>query len=959
MKSGYFSRTSIDFGKFRWAAMIVALLCGSPAPAGDRVPLGDEVHQALIPAGISNADAELSGSLLYLWDEPDATAHVIHFNGHFDFRLGTRRLQAREAIVWMTIQKFEERSYAYFEVFLWHDARIIDPGGAETTGPALFATAATFGKVRLSADKKAHEDNSASPVYRDASAIRAAVSPLVRGEPLVETAPSPISVLEFAPPTAPAPLRTFSSDGIPADIVDGETILTTITNLYFAQGAIDDPRYLEIRSDAAVFFRQVSNQDNDDDQRESRGPMDLAGMNGIYLEGDVLLTQGERVVRADRVYYDLQHNRALILDPVMRIMIAGRNLPLYVRADEARQLSSAEYSATGARISTSEFHTPHYHIGAERIYFAVETAPSDIEGLSGARAGEYNMTHTTLNLNGFPLFYWPWAAGDFQQGEMALRGIRISNSGDFGPALETNWNFFSLLGMSRPEQFKEAILDLDYYADRGPGVGLRTKYESENSYGLFRSYYIYDDADEDNLGRFRDQRIDNPNRGRATLRHRFFLPDSWELTVEASYISDANFLEEYFEREFDISKDQETYLRLKKQRDNWALTILAQARILNWLTQTESLPEVALRLIGEPVGPFTLYSESRAGIVRYRPDERRFFISNENNPGNDVRSGAVMRADTRQELGWPLSLGPVKLVPFVVGRGTLWDDSPHDGGLGRIYGSGGVRGSMYLSKVNEGVQSEFWGLNGLRHIVKIDAVGWLAGSDRSSADLYPFSDDVEGIDDFSGLTVGVRQRWQTRRGPPDRRRVVDWITLDVEAGYFSDNFARTNGYVSYTRPEESITSNHVRGNFIWRLSDATALLADANYNFDRGNLGIANVSLAVERTPRFSYFLGWRMIDETDSNLFGFGTNYRISDKHAVSLRSYIDIDRGSTEQLDLTYVRRFPRWFMSFTFELDNVEDNVSVSMALWPEGFPNVALGPKRYTGLATSTAIKLRGE
>ncbi|MCH8914015.1 MAG: hypothetical protein IIA33_10670, partial [Planctomycetes bacterium] len=128
MKSGYFSRTSIDFGKFRRAAVLVALLCGSPASALDRVPLKDEVRQALIPAGISNSAAELSGNLLYLWDDPGETAHVIHFNGNFDFRLGTRRLQAREAIVWMTIQKFEERSYAYFEVFLWHDARIIDPG---------------------------------------------------------------------------------------------------------------------------------------------------------------------------------------------------------------------------------------------------------------------------------------------------------------------------------------------------------------------------------------------------------------------------------------------------------------------------------------------------------------------------------------------------------------------------------------------------------------------------------------------------------------------------------------------------------------------------------------------------------------------------------------------------------------------------------------------------------------
>jgi hypothetical protein len=262
---------------------------------------------------------------------------------------------------------------------------------------------------------------------------------------------------------------------------------------------------------------------------------------------------------------------------------------------------------------------------------------------------------------------------------------------------------------------------------------------------------------------------------------------------------------------------------------------------------------------------------------------------------------------------------------------------------------------MYLSKVIEDTQSEFWDVNGLRHIIKIDAVGWLAGSDRPSTDIFPFSDDVEGIDDFSGVTVGVRQRWQTHRGPPDRRRVVDWITLDLETGYFSDNFARTNGYASYARPEENVTSNHVRGNFIWRLSDATALLADANYNLDQGELGIANVSLAVERTPRFSYFLGWRLIDETDSNLFGFGTNYRISDKHAVALRSYVDIDRGSTEQFDMTYVRRFPRWFMSFTFELDEVEDNVSVSMAVWPEGFPNVALGSKRYTGLATSTAIR----
>lgn len=936
----------------------VVLCCGRLTLAQDLVPLHDEVQRKLIPAGISNSDAELSGNLLYLWD--DGATRVVHLIGDFRFDLGLRRLSAREAVIWMTLHEFDDRPYAHFEVFLWHDARIVDPGGATSTGPALFATAATFGKVRLSADRKIRRSNAGARVYRDAAEVRSGVSAPASGEPPVESAPSPINIVQFAPADRPPPQRTYSADRTRGETEQGENVFTAIGNFYFAQGAVGDPRFIEIRADAAVFFTQVPGAREDESQTEQErlppdAPLDVSNVKGLYLEGDVLLSQGERVVRADKIYYDLEHDRALILDPVMRVILPGRNLPLYIRADEARQLSAAEFSATRARVSTSEFHTPHFHIGAERLYFATDTSPSAVEGLTGAREGQYSMTHTTFNVNGVPLFYWPFAAGDFRQGESAIRSVRVASDDDFGPSVETSWNFFTLLGMSKPEQFKEAIFDLDYFADRGLGVGLRTEYESDKSYGLFRGYYIYDDEDQDNLGRFRDERIDHPNRGRATLRHRLFLPDSWELTVEASYISDANFLEEYFESEFDEGKDQETYVRLKRQRDNWAFTILGQARILNWLTQTESLPEVAFRLIAEPLGPMTLYSESRAGIVRYRPDERRLFISAENNPGNDVRSGAVLRGDTRQELAWPVSLGPVKVVPFVVGRGSIWDDSPHDGGLGRALGTAGVRGSLYLSRVFDSVASEFWDLDGLRHIIKIDATGWISGSDRSRSDLFPFNADVEGIDDFSGATVGVRQRWQTKRGPPDRRRTVDWLTLDLEAGYFSDNFDRTNGYASYTRPEESITSNHVRGNFIWRLSDTTVLLADANYNFDEGNLGIANLSVAVERTPRSSYFVGWRLIDEADSNLFGFGTNYRLSEKHAIALRSYIDLDRGSTEQFDITYVRKFPRWYMSFTFELDEVEDNTSVSLAIWPEGFPNVALGSKRYTGLATSTAIR----
>ncbi len=931
------------------------LLSGVPPAALGQslVPLKDQPQELLLPPGIGRDDAELSAQAVHLWTEAGGV-QVLQCSGDFRFTLGNRRLRAREAVIWMTPQEHQGTSYQYFEVFLWQAAEIIDPGGAATRAPALFVTTATSGAIRLQADKWARAQPRNARLYSDAQRVRAELSPAVHAAGPAETVTPPGRQLRL--PRGPdRPLqREFSARDTRSQVIRGELVFTAIGEFYFSQGIAGAPDFMEAQALAAVLFTRRPDEQGPPADPEADRP-ELGEVRGIYLEGDVLLTQGAHQLRGQRVYYDLENSRALLLEPVLRIVLEDRRIPLYVRAAEARQLSRTEFTAVDARISSSEFHTPHYHIGAGRVYLATESAVGGADGIPGTRAGSYRIDDATFNVGDVPIFYWPSAQGNFQEGESALRSVRVGGDDRFGFSLETTWNLFTLAGRDKPEAFKEALLDLDILGDRGVGFGLRTRYQSDHSYGLFRGYYIYDDAEQDDLSEFRDPKIEHPNRGRATVRHRWFLPDDWELTAEGSYISDKNFLEQYFENEFDTDKDQETYFQLKQQRDNWALSILAQVRILNWLTQTESLPDVAFRLVGEPIGPATLFSENRAGRVRYRPDERRVSISAANNPGNDVRSGWVNRADTRQELTAPLTVGPVQLAPFASGRLSWWDDTPHGGGLDRTFGSAGVRGSMYLSKVIEDLNSKFWDLQGLRHVVKVDAAAWVAGSNRSSGDLFPFEQPVEGIEDFSGATVGVRQRLQTRRGPADARRTVDWITLDLEAAYFSDNVDRFNGFASMTRPEESIATNHIRGNLIWRLSDTTALLSDANYNLDRGKLDIVDLSVAVERSPRLSYFVGWRRIDDTDSNLFGFGGNYQIDEKHTIGMRNYFDLDRGSTESVDFAIIRRFPRWYVSLTFELDQFQDNTSVSLALWPEGYPNVGLGSKRYTGLATSTAIE----
>jgi len=248
-------------------------------------------------------------------------------------------------------------------------------------------------------------------------------------------------------------------------------------------------------------------------------------------------------------------------------------------------------------------------------------------------------------------------------------------------------------------------------------------------------------------------------------------------------------------------------------------------------------------------------------------------------------------------------------------------------------------------------------IDGIRHLIKPTVTAWVSGSNVDSTDLFPFDDTVERIDDFDGVTVGVRQRWQTKRGTGGNRRIVDAFTWDAEVGAFSDapERAKTNGYTSFSRPEDSIARNFVSSSTIWRINDCTALLTESNYDLNDQHIDIYNVSLAVERAPRLSYLIGYRYINETDSNLLAFDMNYRMSEKHMLALREAFDLDEGRTMDFTVGLIRRFPRWYGAISFALDNAEDDFGVSVSVWPEGLPQAALGSRRFTGLARSTRLE----
>src|SRR5690606_29666110 len=125
--------------------------------------------------------------------------------------------------------------------------------------------------------------------------------------------------------------------------------------------------------------------------------------------------------------------------------------------------------------------------------------------------------------------------------------------------------------------------------------GIPTLYD-----GLANAYYIYDGG-TDNLALMR-RNLDVPdnNRGRALWRNRLRFPDNIWVKSELGYSSDRNFLEQYFETEWDEGKDNETLLEIGQQIDNLTVTGLGRERLNDFSNVTEWL-RGDLTVLSEPL----------------------------------------------------------------------------------------------------------------------------------------------------------------------------------------------------------------------------------------------------------------------------------------------------------------------------------------------------------------------
>lgn len=735
----------------------------------------------------------------------------------------------------------------------------------------------------------------------------------------------------------------------------------------------------------------------------------------IYMEGNIEFRQGDRVVYAERMFYDVRRQIGVILNAELLTPLPQYEGHRYqglvrLRASAIRQLDQSHFSATNALITTSRLEEPSYHIGSDQITFEDQQRPvldpltgqPLIDPLTGNAIVDHRQLATSrgnaVYVRGIPVLYWPTLATDLTKPSFFVDRVQAGNDSLFGTRLMVDLDAYQLLGIRNAPEGTDWGLSADYLSDRGIGWGTTFEYDRSQLFGDvgpakgLLNFWAIDDGGLDNLGRGR--RAIQPEkdfRFRLFGEHRQQLASGWEITGEAGWASDRTFLEQYYEREWDEFRSPRTGLRLKQLTNNRAFSIEANAQVNDFFTTTQWLPRVDHYWLGESLlsDRLTWFEHSQAAYAN---------INVASAPTNPTLASQWLplpweanvegeRLVTRQELDMPFSLGPVKVVPFVLGELAQWGEALDGDRLQRALIHTGARASVPFWAVFPNAYDPLFNINGLAHKVVFDAEFSYADANQNLDELplYDSLDDTsitefrrrlmspglaptitdpkfdprfwalrtgmqgwvtapttEIADDLLVLRMGMRHRLQTKRGVPGRRHIVDWLTLDMNAAWFPnanrDNFGQDIGLVDYD----------VR----WHLGDRFTILSDGAADFFGDGLRTVSGGVLLNRPSRGNAYLGVRSIAGplTSNALLG-SFSYRMSPKWISTASASVDLsDTGNIGQT-FSITRIGESLLVTVGVNVDRGKDNVGVNFLVEPRFLPN--LGLTKMTGIEVPPA------
>jgi hypothetical protein len=190
-------------------------------------------------------------------------------------------------------------------------------------------------------------------------------------------------------------------------------------------------------------------------------------------------------------------------------------------------------------------------------------------------------------------------------------------------------------------------------------------------------------------------------------------------------------------------------------------------------------------------------------------------------------------------------------------------------------------------------------------------------------------DAVDAIDSGTEITLGLRQRLQTkRRRDGGQWRSVNWAELDVAlVGRSSDSVNTT------------LDNSFLRADFEMLLSEHVTLHSRDNRIALEGQPDLFNVGASVDYMPKWAFDVDFDSISGTNSTLT-FDVICQLSDRYQLAFFEQYELDsRGAGDQQNLEtriVLRRFlHEWILEGGLHFEKANDDLAVIFGFGPAGW------------------------
>ncbi len=723
----------------------------------------------------------------------------------------------------------------------------------------------------------------------------------------------------------------------------------------------------------------------------------------VYLSGHVIIRQAplvnpkreERSISANEVYYDVNRNVAIATDARLELRQPLIKDPIVATAQELRQTSVNTFEMVRSEVFSSRLPSdPGLKIYLRDGFIEDQKVPlTNIFGLPvmDRKTGQPLLVQETkitgtnafFELENIPFFWLPQLNTTAQQPLGPLQDFNFGYSHIFGPMFGESLNVYQLLGL-QPRPNTRWLLNLDYMSYRGPGIGSVYDYSGRELFGIPGRYsgqikgFGMIDRDFDILGGVRPVNDFNPTNFRGWLPTRFTgdeMPYGFSILGQFVPISDRNFVEQYYKRIFDMDPNLDTFLFLKEQQDNWAWSALVQPRIRRWVTTTQDLPRFDGWIIGQDI--FKTITYNTHGNLEYAS----LRDSTDPLPQVSVTDIATntMRASWMQEAQVPLTLGPLKIMPYGRTELTEYSSDLYGNTIGRAWEAGGVRTSIPLTHLYPGAQNELFNINGLNHKIVFNANYIYAytnqpytrfpqldrlnddATNQALRDIRPYQfelnpngvfgnhglslvyspyfntpqtmairrllfDRIDTLSTIEELQLDLRQRLQTKRGYPGNQHIVDWMMLNTSASFFPagnrDNFGHQWAFLQY--------------DYLWNLGDRTALSSFGWTDPFPGGVRVWTLGSYFNRPDRTNFYLGFRYIDPLQVRAVTASVTYVFSPKYAATASSTYDFGTNEALANSIMFTRMGSDIQVSLGVSYNALQNNFGVLFNIVPNLLP-----------------------